>query len=505
MALTANALNSDLPDLPEFSITKEGFVFDPREIEWKIRSLVGEVKLRFDVMPLWSEQNIRRAKLAFCWLLENNSSSHASNLHQNLVLFHRTLEKGVASSVESFEVPHLSAFKATLSKTQLWKLGVLRILLNNMHNMGLGVTSVAALTFLNDLVLPGNVKGTSIRTRDPSSGAFSDIELSNMMRMLNDSYASGKTALYHFAACCLLMAYGSRAIQIAALKESDLLVSNSHEGKFYALKIPRAKQPGQDVRQTFKTRYCGRLIGQLLETVIAFNRANRPVEEVEQDWPIFMAKVHGGLPDLAYHMTSSQIARMVSKTIRSLTGLKGNTKRFRITLGQRAADDGKDVFAIAEILDHSDTQQVAVYVEATSSMVKRLDRHLAMELAPVAQAFAGMLVRGGDEAKRGDDPASHIYDRSLRDNVSRALGNCGQMSFCGLAAPIACYTCRHFQPWLDGPHDEFLAALVSERDRMIAEGYAAKIYSIRDRTILAIAQVIQMCAERLSNSAGVPA
>jgi hypothetical protein len=222
----------------------------------------------------------------------------------------------------------------------------------------------------------------------------------------------------------------------------------------------------------------------------------------EDEWPLFIADSEGDLPWLLHHMSSEQIGRQLRDALGRITGPKTNAKRFRITLAQRAVDDGKDRYTVAELLDHSDAQNVKVYFEASPAMVARLDRHLAMELAPLAQAFAGVLVLSEANARRGDNPKSRIYDRTLRNNVDRPLGTCGQMSFCGLNAPFACYTCRHFQPWLDAPHDEFLIVLIEDRDRMIAEGYSPKIYNIKNRTILAVAEVIQLCAARMEMSRG---
>jgi hypothetical protein len=76
----------------------------------------------------------------------------------------------------------------------------------------------------------------------------------------------------------------------------------------------------------------------------------------------------------------------------------------------------------------------------------------------------------------------------------KPMGNCGEHGFCGLLAPIACYTCRSFQPWLDGPHDAVLEHLICERERLLA-GSDVRIASINDRTILAVAEVIRRCDE----------
>jgi len=74
------------------------------------------------------------------------------------------------------------------------------------------------------------------------------------------------------------------------------------------------------------------------------------------------------------------------------------------------------------------------------------------------------------------------------------MGNCGKFGFCGSLAPIACYTCSNFQPWLDGPHDAVLMHLISERERLLV-GSDIRIASINDRTILAVAEVVKQCED----------
>jgi integrase len=363
-----------------------------------------------------------------------------------------------------------------------------------MHEQGLGITSSDALDYLHDARFRGNIKGTSVRTRDPNQGAFNDAELLSIQAALNNSYAEGRIDLSDFAAAWVLLAYGVRPIQIAALKECDLTIDGSDGVTRYQLRMPRAKQRGTEIRGSFKNRYCSKQLGQILESLIAQNGDRYGHLGLPQfDRPMIWSTAPGELSGLQYHVVAQWLSNRIATVIADLTGLKANAKRFRITLGQRSADNGVDKHTLAELLDHSDTQNVHVYYEASPEMALRLDKHLAMDMAPLAQAFAGVVVTTEGDSPKDAGNASKIYDRSLANNVDVPLGDCGQMSFCGLSVPFACYTCRHFKPWIDGPHEAFLEALVADRERMIAEAIDPKIYTIRDRTILAVAEVVQLC------------
>lgn len=494
MTLRQKVDPSDLePALPFAATTLEGVEFDPRGDVWPVGGLTRSERMKFGIFDRLSRRMVHRLKWTLTISLQNKSFSHSSNLHNQFFLFYRLALRDSDTVHDRIELSHILTFKSRLNAATEWKLGVVRILLSDMENLGFGIASNDALEYLTAATIRGNIKGTSIRTRDPEKGAFTDTELLALQSALNDAYAKGKIDLDAFAITWLFLAYGPRPIQIAALKEKDLLVSEGDGGRLYALRMPRAKQHGQKARDSFKTRHCGKQVGNLLERVIENNKHRRKRFGLDKsESPMFIAYSEGRLPGLRYHVTSGEIGKVVNNTIGHITGLKTNARRFRITLAQRAVDDGKDKHTVAELLDHSDTQNVEVYYEASPAMVLRLDRHLAMEMAPLAHAFAGVVVGTELEARRGNDRSSRIFDRSL-NNVTEALGTCGQMSFCGLAAPFACYTCRHFQPWIDGPHEEFMAALIADRDRMEAEGYSPKIYTIRDRTILAAAEVIQLC------------
>ena len=154
---------------------------------------------------------------------------------------------------------------------------------------------------------------------------------------------------------------------------------------------------------------------------------------------------------------------------------------------------------IAELLDHTDTQNVEVYVAAVPEIAARIDRAIAMQMAPLAQAFKGILIKNESEAIRGNDLTSRIVDPRI-DLGMRPMGSCGQYSFCSFNAPIACYTCQHFQPWLDGPHEEMLNHLLKKREQLL-QTTDQRMAAVNDATILAVARVIQLCRDAKSTSA----
>jgi hypothetical protein len=198
---------------------------------------------------------------------------------------------------------------------------------------------------------------------------------------------------------------------------------------------------------------------------------------------------------------------LLERTLRGLSVMSERTglplhvtaTRFRRTMATRAAIEGHGELIIAELLDHTDTQNVGVYIEARPEIVERIDRAIAIHLAPMAQAFAGVILDDESQATRAGDPSSWVFDPKI-DPSMMPMGSCGQHGFCGFLAPIACYTCVNFQPWLDGPHEAVLDSLIGERDRLAAKN-DLRVASVNDRTILAVAEVVRLCEARRRSKA----
>lgn len=440
-------------------------------------------------------------KLSVLDILEKQSFSHGYNSWGRFIEFYRAacFENG---SVASFiHMEHLLNFRASLNGATVWKLAVVRGLLERATQLGYPVATPEALAYLQDAVIPGNPKGDDVRTADPRRGAFKAIELENLNKVLNEGYIDGTVGLADYTLCHLILAFGARAKQIASIKACDLIVTAGRDGtKVFTLRIPRAKQRGEVARDSFTARPCDARLGALIERLYSHNAglgigAADPMEP--GDLPLFVSPKRGDVPGFAYHRTATEIGARIQQTFEGLLPIHANSKRFRHTLAKRAYDNGANAFIIAQLLDQSDTQNVKIYTEGGPDIIERLNRTMAMELAPIAQAFAGLLVSRDDPEARDAEAAKRIHDRALPDGKGAdPLGSCGLHGFCGQTRPVACYTCRNFRPWDDGPHGEILDGLLRHRERAEAEGKAPRIFGLHDRTILAVARVVQLCLER---------
>jgi len=429
------------------------------------------------------------------------SASYALNI---FYAFKWYLKKTVG--LEPFSVESLLSYRSTFNSDDQQQLSVVRGFIRKWSRLGYPGIPVETCRLFDNWVLKGNPKGNNVLLMCPNKGPLTDIEMQGVGSALISAYASGRLNVSDCCCAMIVMMTGRRPSQIAALKFRDIY----YDGSRYWIYFPRAKQRGLKWRGQFNkfaiTEDLWLIIQEQLEFVAKSYSAlvGREIsDEMTDDLPIFpvdlkAANVEGFYEKLDgdyFHVPVRGLRDKIEFVSRSLgviserTGHKMclNSRRFRYTLGTNLAREGSGVYIIAEALDHSDTQNAGIYVKNVPDIVKRLDKAVALQLAPIAQAFQGVLIASETEARRGGDPSSRI------SNGRAYVGSCGSYGFCGALAPIACYTCAHFQPWIDGAHEEVLDRLIGERDRVQEQTGDLKIASANDRLILAVGDVIHRC------------
>lgn len=490
------------PELPAVARTRSGVEFDPREDRWAYRDTTITVSLNFAKWPA-TASFVASAKLALLWYAEHMSPAHVKNMFERLGHCLRSVCAGRDNPLAEITSTDLINYRTTLNDNTSWYLGNLSGFLQKWHSLGYSGVTADAVTLLKQLRTKGNRKGEAVLTHDPARGPFTDIELGSLQSALDRAYSDGGVDREAYLLAYLFMLLGQRAVQYASLKVCDVGVASAQDGTpVYTLRVPRAKQRNQLSRTEFKDRV---LIPQIGELLVQYRDDVRAAFQLllpdPLGAPLFPARRRlGGEPEgFEYHRTAPALALVLRDSLENLTAMSERTglplnitaTRFRRTLLTRAAMEGHGELILAELADHSDTQNVGVYIEARPEIVERIDRAIAMHLAPLAQAFAGVLIRDESEATRAGDPSSLICDPRF-DPSMKPIANCGKHGFCGFAAPIACYTCSNFEPWLDGPHEVVLEFLIGERDRLTSRG-DMRIAAINDRTILAVAEVVRQC------------
>lgn len=413
---------------------------------------------------------------------------------------------------------NLINYRSTLDRTTEHYLGTLRGFIYKWDELGYPGLDHSVVDLLRSWTLKGNIKGDAVKRRDPTMGDLTENELIAFNEGAARAFEMGLVTITDLAVALLMSCTGRRSRQISHMKVMDAEISayKNNDEVLGLIQIPRAKQQGSTFRDRFNTFRASSELWAVLqaqrkkcihEAEVALGYAlkvsDQPLLPLFPDVNALRASAsfdefQSLLPTDRFHCPPQSINDVLKKVVEmsgcysERTGelLYVTSRRFRYTTGTRAARQGIGVAGIAEILDHTDTQNAHIYVKNIPEHVAAIDAAVGHQLAPYAQAFQGVVVDSERDAKRGDDSTSRIRFRG------RAAATCGKYGGCGANVPIPCYTCMFFQPWLDGPHEAVYAELLADRARILEETGDETIAAINDRTIFAVAEVIRRCEMR---------
>lgn len=487
-------------ELPEVVKLRSGALIEPKSDHWKFIDGVRAIYINFTLLPKQVVPLKDSLKRVLINVLEENSAIYAANLFYS---FHR-LADVVADGgdvITEVQKHHIVNFIAKY-KEKIGMESYLSAVLTRWTNLSLDGFSDEAVSLLRSRCKPGNVKGEAVRTLDPVNGPLTDYELQEFTAALNEAFAQGAIEDGLFYLAWLVVLTGQRVSQYCSLKVMDILpVQPENDDLKYEIQIPRAKQREEVLRESFLIKPLPLQFGESLLRYAERVRAEFP--ELGDNAPLFPTRNsrmermqlnptfinHWEAVSLGSHFTDAlgKISPISPRTHEPMHLVIG---RFRDTIGTRAAQEGYGELVIAEILGHIDTQNVGVYVAVIPDIAQRLDKILAKDLAPIANAFLGKVLLKESDATRAGDPTSHIIDYK---HSKKSVGSCGTTYDCKFNAPVACYTCRNFEAWIDAPHETLLDHLLSERERLLKTS-GQRVASINDRTIVAIQAVIDECA-----------
>lgn len=500
--------------LSSLAVSKDGYTFDPSDNYWQLDKDVTISLVLPGIIDPVSEAGFRATLLRYA---EEASARHTRNMETR---FKKYLRDTKALEVT---VTDLINWRASLGPDEQWYLGGLKGFLLAWYDYGFDGITEEVVDLLQGWRIAGNQKGVAVASGCPESGPYTDLEMAALLDWASAAAARQDIAFEDYAYLLTLAMTARRPVQIAALRGRDLIREASKGAPMFRLNIPRAKQRGVSFRGGFRSlailedlylvlrqqhrrsvaevaEAVGRKLDSALmdEVPIFINRKNlQSVGNVDELTDLLM----GRAPDQLHAKTSSLDSALqrcaTASTARSeRTGqfIRLSATRFRHTRGTKLRREGFGAFVIAELLDHSDIQNVRVYTENTAQEAVIINELVGPQLAPFAQACLGTLVRSEREAIRGNDPRSRVPN-----DRQNAVGTCGNYGFCA-SGYRACYTCYHFQPWVEGPHDEVLEDLYAEKVRTREAGCPDAIVTANDQLILAVEHCVLMCKEAKSQA-----
>ncbi len=307
------------------------------------------------------------------------------------------------------------------------------------------------LRILKTITAIGNAKGHHVRFRHPVRGPFSPDEL----LLIRKAIDAGVGAERDRAILMLHLELGHNPSATARLKNKDLIRYESKTATCYQLDIPRVKK--RTAHRETKRRPISSRLGVLLEHLRA---------GVAEDPLLHWLPLRS--PEGAVSAALRRFARGAG-LVSPRTGrpIVVNPRRFRFSIGTFMAEEGASVFHIAEILDHTDTQNVRVYVETVSSIADPVAKATDAALAPLVQRFQGKIVDSPDLPAFDGMPNQVIPAIAPHLGIVHldvgGVGMCGRDvrkdGLCRLLPPVSCYLCPSFAALRDGPHREMLSSI----------------------------------------------
>ena len=397
-----------------------------------------------------------------------------------------------------------------------------RALLQRWHKLKYPGVSDEVIDLLSSWKLRKREVGAAVKSLDANKGPLDDQELQRFNEGVAQAFELGHITLSDLAFAHLLSHTGRRPEQLLQLLTGHLITNEQTKGNArYLVKIPRLKQRGtpateRETKNFAVTETLFRILeAQKASVIDRFTCQFGDIpDSVIVELPLFpnwkyVNKVQN-IRTLKDYLNNdilhekgadlhSKLQRIIRESkivsIRAGELLKGNPQRFRYTIGSRAAREGFGAAIIAELLDHRNTSSARIYVRDHPNFRQHIDAAVEPGLIHIAQSFSGVLVDRESDAVNGADSTKRIR------NQDGNIGTCGTQSFC-IANPVACYTCIHFQPWLNAEHENILKRLIEQRTRVIRDTGDRAVASALDPSIDAIKCVMVRCAARKSELEG---
>ena len=493
---------NELP-LPQLAHTKDGVEFYPRESTWTFRTSNKIVNCGFEKFENATPEFIHGFKRIMIRTAETGQGTYIQNCFQFTLRIVNHIQSCNNTPIDSLSYEDLALFE-NHSKENSDILAKMKSFIKRWAKSGIhGVNEGLSKNFPPCRQQP---PGRDVATQDPRKGPHDDQEFESILESINFAIEKDKINLDRALEVRLCAILGSRPAQIALLKCRD--VKRDEYGRI-TIDVPLIKGLNQATRDEFRRYPIEPTTGDVLwdyreETRAAFASLMKDSSDAPLFPQIEQITESQKQIGLIYHPTATLISQRLSRTLQTafdcykvtsarLNGerVSSNARRLRKSFCQRGADEGIDHLTLAHLMGHRDTNSVKVYFSVSNRIRARFSRKIALDMAPLANAFGAQLriIKDISEATR-PIASSRIPDLRLDQHGHlNYLASCASCSDCKQLRPIACLAgCASFEPFLDADLEPILDRLICEREDRGQK--SLQIASIRDRAIYGCAQII---------------
>ena len=160
---------------------------------------------------------------------------------------------------------------------------------------------------------------------------------------------------------------GMRNIQVMRLKFSDLQISDKG---VHTLKVLRAKQRGRTNNNVYKIRPITKTLAKLISSMKSRYEYILGTK-ITDDWPV-ISEYYSLRDELVKQQVKITKITYITNQFRMAVGLdfKVTNRRLRKTFCSRLIAKGTPMTVVAELMDHSDLQQLDVYYRQSHNVAK---------------------------------------------------------------------------------------------------------------------------------------
>lgn len=368
---------------------------------------------------------------------------------------------------------------------------------------------------LDQVKIPGNMKGEAVRNRDGVEGPLSfDLEEPLVRKALLNDQSDVFEHVQQRVLVALCLAFGRNPLSFTRLREEDFFNFTADQPlaeDLWMLRIPSVKKRSRP-REIFREEAVEPRLAEMIQDLIRRNRAIvTTFDGRELPRPLFMREriaprlVNTDSEDWGFHISSGELGKMIGAWAERMALVSPNTgeplrltpRRLRYTFACNMARQGVSKRVLAAMLDHTDTQHVHVYYDLFDELVPMLDHALAEKIGSVLGWFKGRVVNKHDEIVNNDRQDKHIFfigEEGPTDQTE--IGVCGEGALCHLDPPYSCYLCPKFQPYEHADHDHVLTMLLEQREDRISRYENSRLGVQLDDVIYAVAEVVRVCKEQ---------
>jgi hypothetical protein len=370
-------LDGEAVEIPEFTRDVAGHVVDLRKEKWRLNSTTSHhTLLDWTKLIDCDVDSVAALRVHIVRLIETNGTAHVANAFRVISKFLAALRDDRPAPIAS--LPNLMwHFEQLREKRAGWQFHYIKQWYISSADRLIEGFDDEVVFALEELSVGGNAKGFAVLSADPEMGPLTEFEEMALRQALlrDDGPIEQRAALW------LAFAFGTNPANLGLLREEDFIRFHfpGDTPSAYFLNIPRIKKR-QPERAAFKKRAVDNPLALVIEELIARNAALskddviRPLFRLEDARPELL---EGPLAESARHPSSLMITNLIAKCVARLdvksprTGkpVKVTTRRLRYTFASKMVRMGTPARELAELLDHTDTQQVQVYYKADSRFV----------------------------------------------------------------------------------------------------------------------------------------